>query len=168
MSSNPDKAESTKQRKRGRPTLSEQAELKKQIYEYFEEGISPLAAEMRSGIDRKTVRKHYLEFAEHRLRIDEDEFNEQCKINLASAELTISNRILKLRRYEDEQEIFFEPRIKSNNISPRDYLNLQRERRKYAKTITDLIVLRTHIANSPTADITLNRLVQEWIQKIAA
>jgi len=166
MASNPnDKAGSTKQRnRRGRPSISQQIKIEEKLWPYFDGGICPTVAARESEIDRKTVRNYYKKFAELPLRNNEKAFIEQCKINLASAETAISNILLKLGRYEEEQGRFFRPRIESNNISPKDFLSWQRELRKLAKTFGELIVLKTNLANSPTADLTLNRLARELTQ----
>ncbi|OLD32780.1 MAG: hypothetical protein AUI61_02200 [Thaumarchaeota archaeon 13_1_40CM_2_39_13_2] len=170
MSSNPeDEAENIKQRNLpGRPSLNQQVKLEKQIRSYFENGISALVAATKLKINPKTAKRYYRKFAEPQLTIDEDEFQEQCKINIESAVMAISNQILKSLQIQRHLELYARALKQSKNFSFTEYLNVQRELRKLSKYIADLIVLKTNLANSPTADLTLNRLAREWTQNIAA
>ena len=158
-----DKAKRLKHKnRRGRPSRKQQIEIEETIWYYFEKGVCAAVASQESKINRKTVDRYYEKLAELPLRTNEKAFINQCKINIASAETAISNQLLKLRQIQDKLLLFM-----SKGISAKDYLNCVREFRKLAKTIAELIVLKTNLANSPTSDLTLNRLAQEWTQNNA-
>ena len=97
---------------------------------------------------------------------NEGKFNEQCKINVESAEMAISSQILKLRKSQDQIELVIDNLLQTGNFSEKTYLQLQKEKREIAKTIAYLVTSKTNIANSPTSDISLIRLTREVLEKI--
>ena len=156
----------TPEEKRGRPSLNQQNEIEEKIWPYFRDDISAMVAAKELKLNRKTVYRYYKIFAKRRRTINEGKFNEQCKINVESAEMAISSQILKLRKSQDQIELVIDNLVQTGNFSEKTYLQLQKEKREITKTIAYLVTSKTNIANSPTSDISLIRLTREVLEKI--
>jgi len=150
---------------RGRPSINQQIEIEEKIWKYFADGISAPTAAKELGIDVKTAQKYYRQFAELRISETEDEFIEQCKINVESAVCVLDNLILRERKLLETLETEL---ASQKNRTPKEEYQLRRELRETVKSIAQLVTLKTNLANSPTADIKLNRLIREMMDKFVA
>lgn len=153
----------TSEERRGRPSANQQIDLEAKIWRYFIDCISVPTAARELGVDVKTVRRYYRHFSEIRISMNDDEFIEQCKINIESGVCSIDDLILKQRKSLNQLEA--ELASQKSRTHKEDY-QLRRELRDTAKSIANMTILKTNLANSPTADIKLNGLAKELIANI--
>jgi hypothetical protein len=147
---------------RGRPSINQQIEMEKKILPYFRNGISTTTTARELGLDVKTVRRYYKKFAKPKLSMMEEEFIEESKINVESSVCALDNLILEGRKSLED----LKNELGNKNINPKEKRDLRKELREIVKNIAHLITLKINLTNSPTADLSLNRMFRELMDKL--
>ena len=143
---------------RGKPSKYEQLEIERRLRSLFSMGLSPHAAAIETGYSINTVKKYYRKFYKEIRDFEGQNFAQECKDRIFSACCGIDTEISNLRKIQKELE------LKSQN-SGTQYLQLCKLQISVSNSISDLIMKRLGIANSPTYDDMLAAMRKEGEQK---
>lgn len=153
--------------KNGRPSRAEQLEIELKLGPYFEKLISPYVTSRETGINIKTVRKYFKEWAEEINALEHPDFIERSKTAKEQAILACDGQLLTLYKAQEDFKKQTEESIKQSGGTP----NLERWHYKQgieiSNAIVNLTILKTTLENTPTADITLAKNMQELLKKYA-
>ncbi len=143
----------TDKQRHGRPSKTEQLEIQGKLSPYFEKGISPYIASKETGINIKTVNKYFGSWYEEIKNSQNDDFIERCKIAKEQAIVTCEEELLQLHKMRNEVKIHSEQqKSKPERWIYKTWLDI-------TNSIVNLVSLKTALANSPTADVTLQKLL---------
>lgn len=142
--------------KRGKPTKSEQLEIERRLRPLFMRGASTYYASNETGFSINTVKKYYSKFYKEIRDLEGPDFAHECKDRIVSACLGIDQQISKMEKMQKELE------IRSQNLGAQ-HIQIYKLRIILSDSISDLIMKRLGIANSPTYDemLTAMRKVNE-------
>ena len=149
--------DNTVKQRNGRPSKIEQLEIQGKLGPYFEKGISPFVTSKKTGINIKTVNKYFGLWYEEIKNSQNDDFIERCKITKEQAIVTLEEELLQL--YEIRNELKRHSEEKQKSKPERWIYKLQLD---IANSIVNLVTLKTALANSPTADVTLQKLLAKF------
>ena len=153
--------------KNGRPSEAEQLEIERKLRPYFEKSIKPYVTSRETEINRKTVTKYFHEWYEEIKSSEHPDFIERSKIAKEQAILACDYQLLKLYKVQEDIEKQAEDSIKQSGGIPKLERWLYKQRIDASNAIVNLINLKTSLANTPTADITLAKEAQELLKKYA-
>jgi hypothetical protein len=161
VSESPKVIRTKKDRKRGRPSKAEQLKIRSDLLECFDESFSVEFAHKKTGYSRTTIKNYYRKFYDEIIETKEKDFIEQSKIEIEQTALAIEGQISKLLNKENNLGKQISDSFSKNNKVLEEDIKLYKEFRNYAKEIIAATLMKTSLRNSPTADITLKKLVQE-------
>jgi len=144
---------------RGRPSKPEQLRIREKIRECFEKGLSSFTAAKVTGYDIKTVNKYYNEFYQEIKNSTSQDFIQRCKEEKEQAIIAIENEILQSCKIRDDLEKDIKKMEKKSK--PENWV--YKRRIEISRHITNLQTLRVTLAISPTADITLKKMLGEFL-----
>lgn len=153
--------------KNGRPSKAEQLEIERKLRPYFEKSIKPFVTSRETEIDIKTVRKYFNEWIEEIKSSEHPDFIERSKTAKEQAILACDYQLLKLYKAQDDIEKQVEDIIKQSGGIPKLDRWLYKQRIEVSNAIVNLINLKTTLENTPTADTTLEKNIQELLKKHA-
>lgn len=153
--------------KNGRPSEAEQLEIERKLRPYFEKSISSSITSRETGINIKTVRKYFHEWCEEIKSSEHLDFIERSKIAKEQAILAYDDQLLILYKIQEDIEKQAENSIKQSGGIPKLDRWLYKQRIEVSNAIVNLINLKTALTNTPTADITLAKKVQELLKEYA-
>ena len=153
--------------KNGRPSEAEQLEIERKLRPYFEKLKPTSATSEETGLDIKTVRRYFHKWCEEIKSSEHTDFIERCKIAKERAILAHDNQLLILYKAQDHIEEQVENSIEQSGGIPKLERWLYKERIEISNAIIKLINLKTAFVNTPTADITLAKKVQELLKEYA-
>ena len=153
--------------KNGRPSEAEQLEIERKLRPYFEKSISPYVTSRETGINIKTVRKYFHEWFEEIKSSEHPDFIERSKIAKEQAILACEDQLLRLYKVQEDIEKQVENSITQSGGIPRLERWVYKQRIEVSSAIVNLIILKTTLANTPTADITLAKKMQELLKEYA-
>lgn len=153
--------------KNGRPSRADQLEMERKLRPYFEKSISSSITSRETGINIKTVRKYFHEWYEEIKSSEHQDFIEICKIAKEQAILAYDDQLLILYKIQEDIEKQVENSIKQSGGIPKLDRWLYKQRIEVSNAIVNLISLKTALTNTPTADITLAKKVQELLKEYA-
>jgi len=153
--------------KNGRPSEAEQLEIERKLRPYFEKLITPYVTSRETGINIKTVRKYFNEWIEEIKSSEHPDFIERSKIAKEQAILAYDDQLLILYKVQEDIKKQVEDSIQQSNGIPKLDRWLYKQRVEVSIAIVNLINLKTALVNTPTADITLAKKVQELLKKYA-
>ena len=130
---------------RGKPSKHEQLEIERELRLLFIDDVSPYAAANKTGHSINTVRKYYRKFYKEIRDLEGQNFAQECKDRIVSACFGIDKEISNLRKIQKE----LENKSQSNGAQDLQRYKLQIS---LSNSISDLIMKRLGIANSPTYD----------------
>src|SRR5689334_12409129 len=142
--------DNTVKRRNGRPSKTEQLEIQGKLRPYFEKGISPFLTSKETGINTKTVNKYFDLWYEEIKNSQNDDFIERCKRAKEQAIVVCDEQLLQLHEMQNELKRHSEEMQKSK---PERWM--YKIRLDITNSIVNLVTLKTALANSPTADVTL-------------
>lgn len=151
----------------GRPSETEQLEIERKLRPYFEKSISSSVTSRETRINIKTVRKYFHEWYEEIKSSEHPDFIERSKIAKEQAILAYDDQLLILYKVQEDIEKQAEDSIKQSSGIPKLDRWLYKQRVEVSIAIVNLINFKTTLANTPTADITLAKKVQELLKKYA-
>ena len=153
--------------KNGRPSEAEQLEIERKLRPYFEKSISPYVTSGGAGINIKTVRKYFHKWCEEIKSSEQPDFIERSKIAKEQAILACEDQLLRLYKVQEDIEKQVENSITQSGGIPRLERWVYKQRIEVSSAIVNLIILKTTLANTPTADITLAKKMQELLKEYA-
>ncbi|MEX0764770.1 MAG: hypothetical protein WDZ43_00055 [Nitrosopumilaceae archaeon] len=153
--------------KNGRPSEAEQLEIERTLRPYFEKSISPYVTSSKTGINIKTVRKYFHEWCEEIIKSEHPDFIESSKIAKEQTILAYDEQLLRLYKAQEDIDEQVEDSIKQSGGIPKLERWLYKHQIDVSYAILNLISLKTSLANTPTADITLAKKVQELLKEYA-
>ena len=153
--------------KNGRPTEAEQLGIERTLRPYFEKSIAPYVTSCKTGINIKTVRKYFHEWCEEIIKSEHPDFIESSKIAKEQTILAYDEQLLILYKAQEDIEDQVNDSIKQSSEIPKLERWHYKQRIDVSIAIVNLINLKTSLANTPTADITLAKKVQELLKEYA-
>jgi len=151
----------------GRPSKAEQLEIERKLRSYFEKSISPYVTSCETGINIKTVRKYFKEWSEEIRDSEHQDFIERSKTAKEQAILACDRQLLILYKAQEDFEKQVEDSIKQSGGTPKLDRWLYKQRIEISNAIVNLTILKTTLENTPTADITLAKRMQELLKEYA-
>ena len=151
----------------GRPSETEQLEIERKLRPYFEKSISSSVTSRETGINIKTVRKYFNEWIEEIKSSEHPDFIERSKIAKEQAILAYDDQLLILYKIQEDIEKQAEDSIKQSGGIPKLDRWLYKQRIDVSYAIVNLISFKTALVNTPTADITLAKRMQELLKEYA-
>lgn len=149
--------ENTVKQRNGRPSKTEQLEIQDKLGPYFEKGISPFVTSNKTGINIKTVNKYFGLWYEEIKNSQSDDFIERCKIAKEQAIVVCEEELLQLYEMRNDLKKYSEEKQKSK--PERWIYKIQLD---ITNSIINLTSLKTALTNSPTADVTLQKLLAKY------
>lgn len=143
---------------KGKPSKHKQLEIESTLRSIFSRGLSPYAAVNETGYSVNTVKKYYRKFHKEITDLEGQDFAQECKDRKVSACFGIDRQISKLEKMQKELEL-------KSQTSGTQYLQLYKLQISLSNSISDLIMKRLGIANSPTYDEMLSAMRKEGEQK---
>lgn len=125
--------------------------------------LSPSNASKETGININTVKKYYQKFSDQIRSSQHPDFIQRSKDTIQNCNIALDVQLSKLYTLQDKLETQINHEIKEHgSISPKYYklsINL-------SDKISQLILQKSNLLLSPTADITLSNYIKE--DRIAA
>lgn len=143
---------------RGKPSKHEQLEIERELRPLFIRDVSPYYAAIETGHSINTIKKYYRKFYKEIRDLEGKDFAQKCKDRIVTACLGIDNEISNLRKIQKE----LENKSQSNGAQDLQRYKLQIS---LSNSISDLIMKRLGIANSPTYDDMLEAMKEVEKQK---
>lgn len=153
--------------KRGRPSLPEQAKIRRRLRPFFLNLKSPEFAATETGYEIKTVRRYYKSFEQEILASEEQDFIEQTKITKEQARFVLDGQQSKLENLQRTLEGQMNHSIKQSRGTPQLESWMYKAGVKISNAITDIILKKVSLICSPTADVTLEKESQEFMKRHA-
>lgn len=141
----------------GRPSKTEQLEIQGKLRPYFEKGITPFVTSKKTGINIKTANKYFDLWYEEIKNSQNEDFIERCKRAKEQAIVVCDEQLLQLYEMQNELKKHSEEKHKSE---PERWM--YKIRLDITNSIVNLASLKTALANSPTADVTLQKLLTKF------
>lgn len=148
---------------RGRPSKAEQLEIQKKIWPYFEEQYRVGRTAEETGINKKTVRKHFRILYEQFRSKQDVEFFERCKISKGRTLLALDTCIVEL---ESEASVLKDGITAAKGSLTTDKKWIFAEYRKLMVTIADLELQKNNLESSPTGDISLRNYTNDILKDL--
>lgn len=137
-------ADETNRNGKGRPSKFEQLQIERKLRSLFLRGMSPYAAANETGYSINTVKKYYVKFFREVEDSESPEFIQACKDRKISACLGLDVQISKMEKMQEELDQIPQ--------AGKQYIQLCKLKVSLANSISDLIIKKLDIANSPTFD----------------
>lgn len=146
--------------KYGRPNKAEQLCIEKILWPYFEKMLSTSFAARDTGININTVKKYYKVFSDQIRSSEQADFIQRSKDFIRSCNLALDNQLSKLYTLQDKLEMQINHEIKQHDRIPPALYKISIA---LSDRICDLLLKKTNLTLSPTADITLSNYIKESI-----
>ncbi len=143
---------------RGKPSKQKQLEIERELRSLFIDDVSPYHAAIKTGYSINTVKKYYRKFYKEIRDLEGQNFAQECKDRIVSACFSIDKEISNLRKMQKELEF-------KSQTDGTQYIQLYKLQISLSNSISDLIMKRLGIANSPTYDDMLAAMRKEGEQK---
>lgn len=149
--------------KRGRPNKSEQLQIERKLRPYFERMLSVSFAAKETGVNVNTVKKYYKTWSDEIKSTEHPDFIKRSKIIIRNSVLAIDHQLLKLYKLQETIEKQITHNIKQHNGIPDLSLGLYKVSILLSDKISDLILKKTNLTVTPTADVTLSNEVKDLL-----
>ena len=150
--------------KRGRPNKSEQLQMERRLQPYFQKGLSVSFAAKETRININTVKKYYKIWSDEIQSTEHPDFIERSKITILNSNLALDIQLSKLYKLQEILEKQITHDIKQNNKIPNLEINIYKTSIYLSEKISDLILKKTNLAITPTADVILSHEIKELIE----
>ena len=147
--------------KRGRPNKAEQLQIERKLRPYFERMLTTSLAAKETGVNINTVKKYYKIWSDEIKSTEHPDFMERSKIIIRNSILALDNQLSKLYKLQEILEKQINYNIKQNNKIPNLDLGIYKTSILLSDKISDLILKKTNLIVTPTADITLSNELKE-------
>ena len=149
---------------RGRPNKSEQLQLERKLRPYFEKMLSATFAARKTRINVNTVKKYYKTWFDEIKSSEHPDFIKRSKITISNSNLALDIQLSKLYKLQETLEKQINHNIKQNGGIPNIEINVYKTSILLSEKISDLILKKTNLIVSPTADVTLSHEIKELIE----
>jgi len=149
--------------KRGRPNKAEQLQIERKLRPYFERmsTISLTARETRINVN--TVKKYYKTWRNEIISIEHPDFMERSKITISNANIALDKQLSELYNLQAILEKQIKHSIKQNNGIPHLENGTYKTSILLVEKISDLILKKTNLTTTPTADVILSKEINEYL-----
>ena len=149
--------------KRGRTNKAEQLQLERKLRPYFEKTLSVSFAARETGVNINTVKKYYKTWSDEIKSTEHPDFIERSKIIIRNSVLAIDHQLSKLYKLQEIFEKQINHNIKQNNKIPNLEINIYKTGILLSDKISDLILKKTNLIATPTADVTLSHEIKDLL-----
>jgi len=147
----------------GRPNKSEQLQLERKLRPYFEKMLSVSFAAKETGVHVNTIKKYYKTWYDEIKSTEHPDFIKRSKNTIRNSNLALDNQLSKLYKLQNTLEKQIKNDIKQNNGISNLSLGLYKVSILLSEKISDLILKKTNLTVTPTADITLSNQIKELL-----
>jgi len=125
--------------------------------------LTPSLAARETGINIKTVKRYYKIWYDEITSSEHPDFIKRSKITISNANIALDNQLSKLYKLQAIHERQIEYTIKQNNGIPDLDNNIYKTGILLIEKISDLILKKTNLITTPTADIILSNEIKEYL-----
>jgi len=148
--------------KKGRPTASGQAQIRRTLRPYYENGLSAYYTAEKTGIDVKTACKYFNEWSEQIEEAESSDFLERQKRDRIQIIISYDTDIVEITKLLDEVKIEIEKLQKEKKPVPR---HLYTQKLEIIKLRSSLKEKKAAFIMQPTMDEALEKKIQEKIRE---
>ena len=148
---------------RGRPNKSKQLQIERKLQPYFEKMLTTSLAAKETGININTVKKYYKIWSDIIKATEHPKFFTRSKIVIRNSILALDIQLSKLYKLQEILEKQTNHNIKQNNEIPNLEINIYKTNILLSEKISDLILKKTNLAVTPTADIIFANEIKEYL-----
>lgn len=148
---------------RGRPNKAEQLQIERKLRPYFERMLTVSFAARETGINVNTVKKYYKTWYNEIISTEHPDFIKRSKITILNANVALDYQLSKLYKLQAIIEKQIKHSIKQNNGIPHLENNTYKTSILLAEKISDLILKKTNLTTTPTADVILSNEIKEYL-----
>jgi len=123
--------------------------------------VSLAARETRINVN--TVKKYYKIWHNEIMSTEHPDFIKRSKITISNANIALDNQLSKLYKTQAILEKQIEHSIEQNNGIPYLENNIYKTSILLIEKISDLILKKTNLTTTPTADIVLSNEIKEYL-----
>ncbi|MGI0026338.1 MAG: hypothetical protein ACREAD_00660 [Nitrosopumilaceae archaeon] len=148
--------------KKGRPSVSDQAQIRKILRPYYESGLSAYYTSGETGIDIKTVCKYYNEWSEQIEEAETSDFLERQKRDRIQIIISYDTDIVEMTKLLDEVNAEIENFQKEKKLIPRHLSVHKLEIIKFRSLLKEK---KAAFIMQPTMDEALEKKIREKIKE---
>ena len=148
---------------RGRPSKAKQLQIERKLRPYFEKMLTVSLAARETRINVNTVKKYYKIWHNEIMSTEHPDFIKRSKITISNANIALDNQLSKLYKTQATLEKQIEHSIEQNNGIPYLENNIYKTSILLIEKISDLILKKTNLTTTPTADIVLSNEIKEYL-----
>ena len=148
---------------RGRPNKAKQLQIERRLRPYFEKMLTVSLAARETGVNPNTVKKYYKIWYNEIMSTEHPDFIKRSKITISNANVALDNQLSKLYKLQAMQEKQIKHSIEQNNGIPYLENNIYKTSVLLVEKISDLILKKTNLTSTPTADVTLSNEIKEYL-----
>ena len=148
---------------RGRPNKAKQLQIERRLRPYFEKMLTVSLAARETGVNPNTVKKYYKKWHNEITSTEHPNFIKRSKIIISNANIALDNQLLKYYKLQEILEKQIKYTIKQNNGIPYLENNIYKTSILLVEKISDLILKKTNLTSTPTADVTLSNEIKEYL-----
>jgi len=124
--------------------------------------LTPSLTARETRINVKTVKKYYKIWYDEITYSEHPDFIKRSKITISNANIALDNQLSKLYKLQAIHERQIEYIIKQNNEMPDLDNNIYKTGILLIEKISDLVLKKTNLTTTPTADVTLYNEIKEY------
>ncbi len=147
----------------GRPSKAKQLQIERKLRPYFERMLTVSLASRETGININTVKKYYKKWYNEITSTEHPDFIKRSKITISNANVALDNQLSKLYKLQETLEKQIKHSIKQNNGIPHLENNIYKTSILLNEKISDLILKKTNLTVTPTADVILSNQIKEYL-----
>ena len=148
---------------RGRPNKAKQLQIERRLRPYFEKMLTVSLAARETGVNPNTVKKYYKKWHNEITSTEHPNFIKRSKIIISNANIALDNQLLKYYKLQEILEKQIKYTIKQNNGIPYLENNIYKTSILLVEKISDLILKKTNLTTTPTADVILSNEIKEYL-----
>ena len=148
---------------RGRPSKAKQLQIERKLRPCFEKMLTISLTARETGVNPNTVKKYYKMWHNEITSTEHPNFIKRSKIIISNANIALDNQLLKYYKLQEILEKQIKYTIKQNNGIPYLENNIYKTSILLVEKISDLILKKTNLTSTPTADVTLSNEIKEYL-----
>lgn len=148
---------------KGRPSKADQLHIERKLRPYFEKALAVSLAARETKINPNTVKRYYKKWHNEITSTEHPDFVKRSKIIISNSNIALDNQLSKLYKLQETLEKQITYSIKQNNGIPNIENNIYKTSILMIEKISDIIIKKTNLTATPTADITLYNEIKEYM-----
>ncbi len=148
---------------RGRPSKAKQLQIERKLRPCFEKMLTVSLTARETGVNVNTVKKYYKIWYNEIMSTEHPNFIKRSKITISNANVALDNQLSKLYKLQAILEKQIKHGIEQNKGIPHLENNIYKTSILFAEKISDLILKKTNLTTTPTADVTLSNEIKEYL-----